>query len=64
MSYDQFNKKWYRVAALILLKEKDWQYVGGDFKSLEQAQEYIEKDKKSAIPYHDYKIVEHKSQII
>jgi hypothetical protein len=63
MTKDQFNKKWYRVAALILQKEKDWQYVGGNFDSVEKAQEYIEKDKKSAIPYNDYMIIEHTSQI-
>jgi hypothetical protein len=64
MLYDKLNKTWYKVAALILLKEKDWQYVGGNFDTVEQAQEYIEKDKNSAIPFHKYKIIEHTSQII
>ncbi len=64
MSKDKLNKTWYRVAALILIPEQDWQFIGQPFETINKAQDYIEKDKKSGIPFNNYVIVEHSSQII
>jgi hypothetical protein len=64
MTHDQLNKVSYSVAAMILMELKDWQIAKRNLSSMEEAQEYIENDKKSAIPFLDYRIVEVTEKVI
>ena len=64
MKYDRLNTVSYNIAAMILMKEKYWQIVKKNLSSMEEAWEYIENDKKSAIPFLDYRIVEVTEKII